>query len=521
MPNIPADVVGQAASTAATATQNAANLTQAPQAKWHDVWTQTGSGLLSPPAVSPFIPKPGETMTPEVAARIDQARASAAEMGHTNLDGLADGMSQQAGVVADQAAQLWNGKLPDGQSMSTLQRVGAAFGILSSIEQLITMPLGAIPFPAFPALRVTDMDVGLPHAHMHPPNLIPPNPVPVPLPSTGPVIPIPFVSGASKTLINMMPAARCGDMGLGVFCGGFFPMYEVFLGSANVWIEGNRAGRMGIDVTKHCIFSAPKPSDPPVGPMFGATIMGSANVMIGGVPLPSLSSMAIGAAFKAAFKGVGKVIGAARKKLGKGRQPALNNPRPKPPGDIPEYDPRLQGPPSGRFPPRLTGRAEDLVDKMAPGGRQQISDITAAELAAMTNVTGDEFAVAVGKDGNLYLLRGTDGGPNGKLVQPDDGDQIIVHTHPQPYTTYATPVSAGDANSAAWVEDNMGWDHPQAVVDAQGNVHHFDGNGVVADPTMSPIGPGGSIDGIHTNPQTGSNPSHGMAIPPSILNPSP
>ena len=62
-----------------------------------------------------------------------------------------------------------------------------------------------------------------------------------------------------------MPAARCGDMGLGVWCGGYFPMYEVFLGSSNVWIEGNRAGRVGVDITKHCIFSAPKPNDPPTG----------------------------------------------------------------------------------------------------------------------------------------------------------------------------------------------------------------------------------------------------------------
>jgi hypothetical protein len=40
--------------------------------------------------------------------------------------------------------------------------------------------------------------------------------------------------------------------------------------------------------------------------------------MIGGIPLPSLTSMAMGAAFKALFKGVGKVIGAIRKGVSKG-----------------------------------------------------------------------------------------------------------------------------------------------------------------------------------------------------------
>ena len=113
-----------------------------------------------------------------------------------------------------------------------------------------------------------DTDIGLPHAHSHPPNLIPPAP-PVPLPSAGPVIPIPYVSGAGTVLINDMPAGRCGDIGMGIWCGGYFPMFEIFLGSSSVWIEGARAARIGVDITKHCVFSAPKPNDPPLGPMIG------------------------------------------------------------------------------------------------------------------------------------------------------------------------------------------------------------------------------------------------------------
>jgi uncharacterized Zn-binding protein involved in type VI secretion len=198
-----------------------------------------------------------------------------------------------------------------GEAKGALATAGAAMGALAAMEQAISAPLSAIPFPAFPAVRITDKAVGLPHAHMHPPNLIPPAP-PVPLPSMGPVIYIPFLSGASTVLINGLPAARCGDLGVGIWCGGYFPLYEIFLGSSSVWIEGSRAARLGVDITKHCVFSTPRPSDPPLGPMIGTTITGSPNVVIGGIPMPSLSAMAVGAAFKLAFKGLAKVAGAVK-----------------------------------------------------------------------------------------------------------------------------------------------------------------------------------------------------------------
>jgi uncharacterized Zn-binding protein involved in type VI secretion len=185
-----------------------------------------------------------------------------------------------------------------------------AAGIETAIgwEQKLSAPLGRIPFPGFPALRILDMGIGLPHAHNHPPNITPPNPIPVPLPSTGPVIPIPILSGALVTHMNGQPAARCGDMGVGAWCGGFFPMYEVCMGSATVWIEGARAGRMGVDITKHCTFSTPRPTDPPLGPMIGTTVNGSPSVWIGGIPMPSLFSLAIGVGIKGLFRGANKVI---------------------------------------------------------------------------------------------------------------------------------------------------------------------------------------------------------------------
>ncbi|MEP7245258.1 MAG: RHS repeat-associated core domain-containing protein, partial [Gammaproteobacteria bacterium] len=101
-------------------------------------------------------------------------------------------------------------------------------------------------------------------------------------------------------------AGRCGDMGLGVWCGGYFPMYEVFLGSSNVWIEGARAARVVVDITKHCLFTTPKPQDLPIGPMLGTTISCSPNVMIGGIPMPSLTALALGAVMRSAFKLAGK-----------------------------------------------------------------------------------------------------------------------------------------------------------------------------------------------------------------------
>jgi uncharacterized Zn-binding protein involved in type VI secretion len=162
-----------------------------------------------------------------------------------------------------------------------------------------------------PALRIGDMDFGMPHGHAHPPNLTPFGMIF--LPSTGPVIPIPILSGAQRTLINGMPAARCGDIGLSIWCGSYVPLYEILLGSSSVWIEGARAARMTIDITSHCIFTVrPRAGDPPIGSFLGTTYTGSPNVVIGGVPMPSLLSMAIGKLFKLAFVGAAKIAGKLR-----------------------------------------------------------------------------------------------------------------------------------------------------------------------------------------------------------------
>ena len=247
------------------------------------------------------------------------------------LDGLLVGNDHNVSPDIS-ASDAWNSVVLQSQELGkalkdivdaegTLAKYGNFIAFLTSLEQIVSTLVAVIPFPALPGLRMLDLDLGVPHAHSHPPNLTPPNPVPVPLPSIGTLIPVPMISGASKTIINGMPAARCGDWGVAVWCGSYVPFFEVFLGSSSVWIEGGRAARMGIDVTKHCIFSspkAPKTSDAPIGPPIGFTTNASPNVIIGGFPMPSLVNLAMAAAIKGLFKGLGKLTRRLRGMSGKG-----------------------------------------------------------------------------------------------------------------------------------------------------------------------------------------------------------
>jgi len=269
-----------------------------------DVMTRTWSGLTDhlrdgdltdlAPVVSPLVAA-GVTLPGVVQGLVGP-------WSHASASGIASSVKDQANVVVDQLSQLFHLKQDEHSPKGVLQHIGLALGVLTSIEQGLSSLLSFIPFPALPAVHVLNFDVGLPHTHTHPPNLIPPAP-PIPLPSTGPVIPIPIASGAANVLINGLPAARCGDMGLGIWCGGYCPIYEIFLGSSSVWLEGARAARVGVDITKHCTMF-----DAGAGATIGFTISASGNVSVGGIPMPSLTNMALGAAMNGLFKGLGKVV---------------------------------------------------------------------------------------------------------------------------------------------------------------------------------------------------------------------
>ncbi len=109
----------------------------------------------------------------------------------------------------------------------------------------LTNGIAAI-LPKFPAAHLGSLYVGVPHAHSHPPSLIPPAP-PVPLPSLGMVA----LGTCVQVLIGGLPAARAGDIGLAPTCVGFAPFFTIFLGSSKVFIGGTRAARM-TDICRAC-----------------------------------------------------------------------------------------------------------------------------------------------------------------------------------------------------------------------------------------------------------------------------
>jgi len=230
--------------------------------------------------------------------------------------------------------------------------IGAPFQLMDTGFAMATAGIAAV-FPSLPATTLTAMHVGPPHAHSHPPSLVPPAP-PVPLPSFGAVL----AAGCTSVFINGIPAARASDVGLAVCCGSLAPAFEVFTGSSNVFIGGSRAARIG-DITRHCnpaslmgafgkamgaagvavgamgaaggggaaaaaqaaadaaalAISAMLGKDPGIPPGIGALITPHPNVLIGGFPMPDLME-AIGGLMKG-IRGLKKAFGRGR---GKGKK---------------------------------------------------------------------------------------------------------------------------------------------------------------------------------------------------------
>ena len=238
------------------------------------------------------------------------------------------------------------------------------------IETGVAVATNAIAaiLPAFPAAQLGSLYVGAPHAHAHPPSLIPPAP-PVPLPSMGAIT----LGTCVRVLVGGMPAARVGDLGMAPTCGGLAPFFTVFLGSSKVFIGGARAARMtdmctvcspgkprtpagalslflaakdladGLDTAAAtaqtdaamaaaqvlaaamtaaqtvadavaAALSAMMGSDPAIPPKLpGFIMMGAPTVLIAGVPVPATAAMAKW--LKNKLKGLASKAGAAGKKL--------------------------------------------------------------------------------------------------------------------------------------------------------------------------------------------------------------
>lgn len=137
--------------------------------------------------------------------------------------------------------------------LRTLQEsVGAVMTAINAPIDAINMGIAsatngiAKALPSFPAATIGMPVLAIPHAHLHPPSLIPPAP-PVPLPVIGAIA----LGCCVSVLIGGLPAARVGDIGFSPTCGGIFPQFEIFTGSSKVFIGGMRAART-LDVTMHC-----------------------------------------------------------------------------------------------------------------------------------------------------------------------------------------------------------------------------------------------------------------------------
>jgi RHS repeat-associated protein len=303
-------------------------------------------------------PRPAAQDAPPPAPLIDTRRMSPSA-------------AVMADVVNDVAAPFQTAPDPAKGTLGAIEQgigavmgvVGAPFQLLDTGFALATASVAAL-MPGFPAATLLAPHLGTLHGHLHPPSLIPPATVPIPLPSIGTVM----CAGCVSVLIGGVPAARAGDVGLAVLCFSTSPAFEIYTGSSNTFIGGSRAARM-LDITRHCnpasalgklgaalgavgvvagavgagasaaagdalqasmqaaqaaadaaalAMSALLGKDPGIPPALGAVMLGNPTVLIGGFPLPDLLEV-LGALLKG-LKKLGAAAGgspAVRKALAK------------------------------------------------------------------------------------------------------------------------------------------------------------------------------------------------------------
>jgi uncharacterized Zn-binding protein involved in type VI secretion len=158
-----------------------------------------------------------------------------------------------ADIVNKTVAPFQNLTNPDASVIDKAKGVvGAVTGVAKAPAEFLDDAFAratnsiAKALPSFPAATIGMLVLGIPHTHIHPPAM------PIPLPALGAIM-----TGCPSVLIGGMPAARCGDFGIGPTCGSIAPVFEVLTGSSNVFIGGQRAARMA-DFTLQCIKGPPK-----------------------------------------------------------------------------------------------------------------------------------------------------------------------------------------------------------------------------------------------------------------------
>ncbi|MCL2724321.1 MAG: PAAR domain-containing protein [Polyangiaceae bacterium] len=170
-------------------------------------------------------------------------------------------MSNTSGnAVKDATADIVNSTAAPFQNLSNPNAsvLDKASGVVGAVAGVASMPTKflddafaratdriAKALPSFPAATIGMVTIGIPHLHTHPPAM------PIPLPGIGPIM-----TGCVSVLINGIPAARCGDYGIGPTCGSITPVFEIMTGSSKVFIGGQRAARM-LDITLQCIPGPP------------------------------------------------------------------------------------------------------------------------------------------------------------------------------------------------------------------------------------------------------------------------
>src|SRR5262249_28789277 len=123
--------------------------------------------------------------------------------------------------------------------------------------------------------------------------------------------------------------------------------------------------------------------------------------------------------------------------------------------------------------------------------------ISVNEMAALTEATGKEWGAAVNKEGRLVLIRGT-----AEEVGFHSSDTPLAHTHTDlPSGKPSTSISCQDLDMAEGVNRRKNWPHDQAMINQQGDVYHFNQNGVRGDPPLSPVDKDGNITGVMSSPR--------------------